>query len=231
MHTIVIVLMLLVFISTLLKMTFLKYWQMGGIALLCMVFTGLSWPWAIEQSRSQVEVWLGNHRLMLDTSVVLTIEVVCQLSYSILAARLLYKNEKIGRRTLIIYRLLRIFPGILIFPVLFATEVSAIYAFTGGGFAVIAWSVAVVIFILISGGSMIVKWLVPEKDLRLEIFFMVNVVIMLLGIVCTVNGTTTFNGADSIEWLALAASTGLLLLCASIGYITNKIKSQKIINN
>ena len=223
--------MLLVFISTLLKMTFLKYWQMGGIALLCMVFTGLSWPWAIEQSRSQIEVWLGNQRLMLDTSVVLTIEVVCQLSYSILAARLLYIKEKIGRRTLIIYRLLRIFPSILIFPVLFATEVSAIYAFTGVGFAVIAWSVAAVIFILISGGSMIVKWLVPEKDLRLEIFFLLNVVIMLLGIVCTVNGTTTFNGTDSIEWLALAASTGLLLLCASIGYITNKIKSQKIINN
>ncbi|MGM9778752.1 MAG: hypothetical protein ACI3ZD_10535 [Prevotella sp.] len=214
-----------------LKLTFLKYWQMGGIALLCMVFTGMSWPWAIEQSSSQVEAWLGNQRLMLDTSVVLTIEVVCQLSYSILAARFLDKNEKIGIRTLSLYRLLRIFPGILILPVLFATEVSAIYAFTGVGFAVIAWSVAAIIFLLLSGGSMITRWLVPEKDLRLEIFFLVNVLIMVLGIVCTVNGTTQFKGTDDIEWLALAASMGLLLLCASIGYITNKIKSTKIINN
>lgn len=231
MHTLVIVLMLLVVFSTLLKLTFLKYWQMGGIALICTVFTGLAWPWAIEQSRSQIEAWLDNQQLMLDTSVVLTIEVVCQLSYSILAARLMDKNEIIGRRTLFLYRLLRIFPGILVLPVIFAMEVSAIYAFTGVRFAVIAWLLAAIIFLLLSGGSMIARWVVPEKDLRLEIFFLVNVLIMVLGIVCTVNGTTQFQGTDDIEWLALAASMGLLLLCASIGYITNKIKSSKIINN
>ena len=188
MHTLVLVLMSLVFVSTLIKLTFLKRWQLGLIVLLCAVFTGLSWRWAIEQSRSQIEAWLANQSLMLDTSVVLTFEVICQTAYSVLAVRLMDRSERVGRSTLFCYRLLRIFPGILILPVIFATEVSAIYALPGFSFAAIAWTLAAVILVILSLGSIAVRYVIPEKELRLEIFFLLNMLIMLLGIICTVKG-------------------------------------------
>jgi hypothetical protein len=33
-----------------------------------------------------------------------------------------------------------------------------------------------------------VRWLVPEKELRLEVFFLSNALIAILGIIATVNG-------------------------------------------
>ncbi len=230
MHTLVSVLMLLVILATMLKMTFLKRWQTRGFALLCAAFVALSWPWAIEQSRLQIESWLANRRLMLDTSVLLTIEVACQMSYAILEARLLDTGDRAGRPTMLLYRLLRAFPGLLIFPVLFAAEVSAIYALPGTGFAAVAWTLAAVTLVILSCGSAAVKMLLPEKELRLEMFFLLNAVIMMLGIICTVNGTPHYGDADAIEWLALAVSVMLMLLCACIGYVAENIKTRKYKN-
>ncbi len=74
MDTVVLVLMLLIAFNFLLKQTFWKTVAVGIIATVAL-FAGLMWPYAIEQSKTQIADWLGNTALMLDTSVLLTIEV------------------------------------------------------------------------------------------------------------------------------------------------------------
>lgn len=85
MDTVVLVLMLLIAFNFLLKQTFWKTVAVGIIATVAALFAGLMWPYAIEQSKTQIADWLGNTALMLDTSVLLTIEVSLQMAYAMLA--------------------------------------------------------------------------------------------------------------------------------------------------
>ena len=115
MQTLVFVLMLLVCFNFLLKQTYNKRWAVGITTLACALWTGLSWPYAILQSKTQIADWLANPALMLDTSVILSVEICMQLAFCLLAVHLM-TGGTVPRRTLWIYRFLRWFPGFLIFP-------------------------------------------------------------------------------------------------------------------
>ena len=76
METVVFVLMILVCFNFMLKQTYRKLRSVLVISVICALFVGLMWPYAIEQSKTQIADWLANPALMLDTSVVLSVEVV-----------------------------------------------------------------------------------------------------------------------------------------------------------
>ena len=75
METVVVVLMILVCFNFMMKQTFRKRGSVAAIAVVATLFVGLMWPYAIQQSKTQIADWLANVQLMLDTSVVLTVEV------------------------------------------------------------------------------------------------------------------------------------------------------------
>ena len=162
METVILVLMLVVIFMTWLKLTFLKMWQIIVVAVICSLFIGLSWSYAIQQSRNEISEWLGNQRLMLDTSVWLTIEVFWQMAYCMLSGKLLY-GETVSRRTIWIYRILRFFPGLLIFPVLFYLQIQVMYQISGVDFAIVSWSLALIVFVAVIGGSYLLKWFCHRK--------------------------------------------------------------------
>ena len=141
MDTVVLVLMLLTAFNFLLKQTFWKLIAVCIIAAICAVFTGLMWPYAIEQSKTQIANWLSNQPLMLDTSVLLSVEVCIQMAYAMLAVHVA-NDYPVKPRMILMYRFLRWFPGLLIFPVLFSGLVYLIFAFPGTSFQTIAWSYA-----------------------------------------------------------------------------------------
>ena len=226
MDAVVLVLMLLVVFMTSLKLTFMKWWQTALVAAVCALFVGLIWPIAIEQSRNEIDQWLSNQQLMLDTSVIITLEVILQIAYCMLSARLMYEGQE-KKRTIILYKILRTFPGVLIFPVLFFLLIQVIYAFSGVSFSLIAWCLAGAVLILLPAFTWLLRFILPEKSIRLEMLFMIAVVIMVLGIVATVNGTTNFKGSDPVEWSALLAFCILLLVCSAGGYLVRKIKTNK----
>lgn len=217
--------MTIVCLSFVLKQTFMKPWAVVLYAVLCAVFIGGMWDVAAEQSKAQIREWLGNPRLMLDTSAVMTVEVMIQTAYCILSAHLMTTGG-VRRRMLWIYRLLRFFPGLLVFPVLFHLEAVAMFTFTGMSFRMIAYSLAAVVAVAVFLCVMAVKWLLPEKDIRLEILFFLNVLLLLLGIIATVNGSTAVAGVSSVDWTALAGVLALIILFGVIGIIKQLINNK-----
>ena len=203
METVVVVLMILVSFNFLLKLTYCKLWTVGVIAVSACLFVGLMWPLAIEQSKTQIADWLSNPQLMLDTSVILSLEVVLQLAYCMLAAHL-QTAGKVGSRTVLAYRCLRLFPGVLIFAVLFS---------------LLAWVLGAAILILIPAGMWLLKWLLPEKEVRLELLFLCNALVAILGVVATVNGTTAVSASGDVDWFASLALLLLMLLGGLAGYV------------
>ena len=227
MQTVVVILMLLVCFNFMLKQTYSKRWAVGVTTAVCALFVGNMWPYAIEQSKTQIADWLANPALMLDTSVVLSIEVCIQMAFCMMAVHMITGGTA-NKRTLWIYRILRWFPGILIFPVLFSMLVALIFSFPGKEFSTVAWMMAVGVAVIIPLGTIGLRWLLPEKELRLELLFITNAMTAILGIVATVNGRTAVNGISDIDWGALLGIVLMLIGGGIIGLALRRYQMNKL---
>lgn len=229
METVVIISMGIVCFNYLLKQTYRK-WPAVAISSLCAaIFTGLMWRFAIEQSKTQITDWLSEQPLMLDLAVILSVDVILQIAFCMITVRIL-STEPLKKWQVFTYKMLRWFPGILIYPVLFSLLVMLVFALPGVSFRLISWSFAGVLLFAIPLFTFILKSLIPEKDLRIELLFLTNMLLAMLGIISTVNGHTAVEGQSSVQ---LASLLGLILLLAIFGFagfyirktgIKNKIK-------
>lgn len=226
METVVLVLMVLVCFNFMLKQTWCKLRSVIVIAMVAALFTGMIWPFAIEQSKTQIADWLADTELMLDISVVLSIEVVVQMSFCMLAVHI-SSSGRLKRRTVLAYRILRWFLGLLVFPVLFCILVTLIFSFPGVSFPLVAWSMAAGVLVLIPAGSLLLRHLLPEKEVRLEVLFLTNAMIAVLGIIATVNGRTAVDGITTVDWGALLGITALTLAGGILGWTGYLIKNNK----
>ena len=230
MESVVLVMMILVCFNYILKQTYRKVYSIAFSAIVCALFVGLMWPYAIEQSKSQISDWLANSALMLDIAVILTLEVAVQMAFCVLSAHI-QTSGKVKPITIWVYRVLRWFPGVLIFPVLFSLLVSAIFALPGVSFSLIAWVLATIVFIVIPLATWGVKWLLPEKEIRLELLFLSNALIAILGVIATVNGQTAVAGISDVDWKALVGVVSLLICGLALGIIAYRINLKRITKN
>lgn len=84
MDTIIWILILLTAFNFLLKQTF---WSMKSVCIAALIaggFVVMMWPYAIEQSKAQIADWLSDSALMLNTAVILTVEVALQMAFCLL---------------------------------------------------------------------------------------------------------------------------------------------------
>ncbi len=228
METVVLVMMTVVCFNYLLKQTWRKPFYVAFSAVVCALLVGLAWPWAIEQSKNQIAGWLADSALMLDMAVLLTLEVALQMTFCIVAAHI-HSAGRVKPSVVWAYRLLRWFPGLLIYPVLFSLLVAAIFALPGVSFPLTAWSLAAVVAAVIPLGRWALKHLLPEKEIRLELLFLANALIAILGIIATVNGRTAVAGITSVDWPSLGGVMAFVAAGLLLGMAAFRIK-QKLMN-
>ncbi|WP_302251016.1 hypothetical protein [uncultured Alistipes sp.] len=227
METVVLVMMIVVCFNYLLKQTWRKAYFVAVSAVVCALFVGLAWSWAIEQSKKQIADWLADSALMLDLAVLLTLEVALQMTFCVVAAHI-HTAGRVKPSVVWLYRLLRWFPGLLIFPVLFSLLVAAIFAMPGTSFPLVAWSLAAIVAVAIPLGRWALKRLLPEKEIRLELLFLTNALIALLGIIATVNGRTAVAGATAVDWPALGSVMSLVAAGGLLGVAVFRIKQKRM---
>ena len=228
METVVLVMMIVVCFNYLLKQTWRKPFYVAFSAVVCALLVGLAWPWAIEQSKNQIAGWLADSALMLDLAVLLTLEVALQMTFCVVAAHI-HTAGRVKPSVVWIYRLLRWFPGLLVFPVLFSLLVAAIFALPGISFPLTAWSLAATVAVAIPLGRWALKHLLPEKEIRLELLFLTNALIAILGIIATVNGRTAVAGITSVDWPSLGGVMAFVAAGLLLGMAAFRIK-QKLMN-
>lgn len=228
METVVLVMMIVVCFNYLLKQTWRKPLFVALSTVVCALFVGLAWPWAIEQSKNQIADWLADSALMLDMAVLLTLEVALQMTFCVVAAHI-HTAGRVKPSVVWIYRLLRWFPGLLVFPVLFSLLVAAIFALPGTSFPLTAWSLAATVAVAIPLGRWALKHLLPEKEIRLELLFLTNALIAILGIIATVNGRTAVAGITSVDWPSLGGVMAFVAAGLLLGMAAFRIK-QKLMN-
>lgn len=226
METVAIFAMVLVSFSFVLKLTGYKKWQLLLVSLACALFIGFSWSFAAGQSKTEIASWLADRALMQDMAVIMTLDVALQMAYCLMAVNLMYSG-RLKKRTIVLYRLLRIFPGILIFLVLFSLLVECVFAFPGVSFALVSWSMAAAVMILIPLSVAAIRRLLPEKEIRLELLFLSNALTAALGVIATVDGTAASESRVSVDVLALVGVCVLFVAGSATGYLIWRLRSRK----
>lgn len=208
--------MLLVCVSFMLRLTCHSLPAMLIIAAIVALVPAGTCGWAIEQSKTYLQDCLGRPELMLDLSVILTIDVSLQLAFCIYAAG---SGQPVRWYDRAIRAFLIWFPGLLIFPVAFSILVLSIFSMPGADFHTVAWICSAGLFLFFTLGAKILSAALPERELRLEFDFLINSLIAMLGIIATVNGRTAVAGNSEIDIAPLAGVLLLLATEALAGYI------------
>lgn len=226
METLVMVIMLLVVAAFVIKLTYHGPIGLGVTCAVGALFVFMTWEYATLQSKTQIADWLADTKLMLDVAVLLTVDVAVQMVMCVLMAKKVAGN-RLSRKAEVLLELTLWFPGILIFPVIFAMLVKMMFSFTGMDFSLIGWSCAAIVVIGLPLAVYAMKWLLREDDDRLELMFLINGLIAVLGIIATVNGRTASSGTNNVDIGALGGICAILALGAVCGIIINRIDTKR----
>lgn len=221
MEIIIQILILFVIFNSILKLSFWKWWQAIILGLICAAFIIWAQQYAIMQSKTQIQDYLSNQRVVQNMAVIITLESIIYFAFCIttLAAN---KMDRIKKRLL---RLLFWYPGLLLFPVLFYLLTQFDFLLSGISFDTTAYIFAGIIFMVISVAPFAARLLEPEKELRLEIHFLISLIITALGLLITVNGNVTYAAVkEPLNIRAICFSVGVFVVFSTIGYFVDKNK-------
>ena len=169
----------LIILSLLLKLSFTSKWEIIGMAVAFAVWIGMLTPWLTEQSKPEMMAMLEQRANLMNLSLGLIVEALLMMAYclSCFPSKNASRGMQWGRQFLHFY------PG-LMFGVVQAYVVGMLlFAWTGIDFTTLQIGAAAVSFVLVSLGAWGIRILLPEKALRWELLFILNVFIIVLSVV------------------------------------------------
>ncbi|MDR2121938.1 MAG: hypothetical protein LBP34_02320 [Flavobacteriaceae bacterium] len=207
-------------INCAIKLSFWKWWHTGIFGIICGIFVFLTYPYATQQSKTQITDFLTNEGIMQDTAVLVTVESAICFAFGFAALL-----ELFGKKKKKWIRLLFWYPGLLLFLVLFYGLTQTMFYFTGTDFSVIAYTFALISVIMFPLLSYLVKKLVPETELRLEIHFLVSLIVCVLGLMTTVDGKIIYRASEKpLNYQYILLFLGIFLILFLTGFYGNKLK-------
>ena len=225
METVIILIMFMVGLGFVLKLTFMRPWQMIAEVLILAIATVSTTEIAINQSKLQISEWLQTPDVMLDLAVLLTLDVALQIAFCLCMI-----NNPVKLKDRVLKDLLLYIPGLLIFPVSFYLLVQIIFSNAGMDFNNLSYCLGVAITVLIPLLVYGARYLLPEDSERLELIFYINCIVGLLGIIATVNGRTATTGINEVNINSLLAIIGLAVIGSIFGLLLFR-KNQNKHNN
>lgn len=220
MEIIIQVLILFIIINSILKLSFWKWWQTVIFGVVCAIFVVWAQQYAIVQSKTQLHDYLSNRQALQDMAVLITVESAICLAFCFAAMMNMFGKKK--KRWV---RFLYWYPSLLLFPALFYMLTQAIFSLSGINFSTTAYTIAGITLVAIPTASFGMKFLLPEKELRLEVHFLVSLFVAVLGLLTTVNGNVTYAAVkEPLNIRAILYSVILFVALFAIGYLWNKYK-------
>ena len=206
-------------INLVLKLSFWKVWQTALFGNIIFLFVWLSTDFASEQSQVTLEAMLNNPRVLSNITVLLTIETAVCMAFCFTSLRSIFKGKESRWN-----KILQWYPNLLIFPALFYVLTQCFFYYTGVSFEQIAVGVGVISLVFIILGAFGIHKLLPEKDLRLELHFLVSLLITLLGLVSTANGQIIYvPQSEPINFKILGNTFLFFFLLFMAGFVFNKL--------
>jgi len=213
------ILIVFIIINTILKLSFWKLGQVLVMVLLLIGFVFFVFPFAMEQSQTTMKQKLENPDILGNMAVLVTLECTLFLFYSFFSIQDFFRKKRSRWKIFLKY-----YPGLLIFPVVFYLLTQVFFTFTGTDFiqSTVVFSIAIGACVI--GGSYLIRFLIPEEELRLEIQFLVSLFVTVLGLIATSSGKMVYVAtSEPLDFRMLALTAGLFISLFLIGFFFNRI--------
>ncbi|MEB3004593.1 hypothetical protein [Capnocytophaga sp. G2] len=211
-------LLIFILLNSIIKLSFWKLWQVTLFGLIVGGFLWRVYDFASEQSQVTLDQMLSNIKILSDMAVLVTIESAIGILFCFVALRDYYQNRE-SRWT----RVLRWFPGVLIFPCLFYGLAQAFFYFSGVDFQTITFIIIGMTLFFIIAGAKAIAWALPERDLRLEVHFLMSIFVTLLGLALTASGQIIYvPKSEPLNILLLSQIFLFFIALFSLGFFLNK---------
>lgn len=216
MEALISVLLIGIFINTTLKISFWKTIFQIIFGVITTFFTIYMYPRAIEQSQTQMAQWLEDANILNTIAVLVTIETMLYIGFCF---------ERFKKRKKLIFKILNIYSGLLIFPSLFYILAQSMFFFTGFEFHKIAISLGIFAGILIPIFCWGMKLLLPEKEIRTEMLLFMSLLNTILGLMITTNGKITYIPKNqTINLKFILYSLLFFAVLFALGFVISRLK-------
>ncbi|OJX91807.1 MAG: hypothetical protein BGP01_03005 [Paludibacter sp. 47-17] len=221
MEILVQILILFILIGTVIKLSFNTWWQTAIVSFVFSLFIVLTYPYAILQSKTQLEQYLNDTVMMQNIAVFITFDSALMIAFAFMALRELF-GKKVKPWLM---QILRWFPGLLAFPVLFYLLTQSVFTFTGVDFQTIAYLLAALVLVGFPLLAIAFKCLLPDDEMRYEVHFIATIFVTISGLLTTVNGNVTYAAVEQpIDIKALVIAIAIFIILFGIGLVWNTIR-------
>ena len=186
-------------------------------------FVAWSERYAVQQSKTQLADYLANVTALQNMAVVVTVDSVFCFGYAFCHFQDMYvTDQQRGRWWLTI---LKWYPSLLVFPVTFYAFTQTLFVAVGVDFSTTACFFAIACLVglpLISEGC---KWLVSERDGRVEMQLLSGCFVCVLGLISTESGKIVYKVQEATaDWHMIALSAGVFAVLFALGIVIDRIK-------
>jgi hypothetical protein len=158
---------------------------------------------------------------MQDVAVWITLETTLCIAFCFVELR----GDHAARRPSPGQRLLRLYPGLLLFPMLLYVQTQLIFTLPGADFDRLSYLLAGGVLVGLPLLSRLPAWLTPEKEFRLELHFLVSLFVCVIGLITTVNGSVVYKPVpQAVNLRAILLAAALFVLFFGSGLVWNKLK-------
>lgn len=216
------IVVLLAFVRFACRATFFRsVWGIVAFALLVALLSFLSYPIVIEQSGDFYATLLRDATLVGNVAVLITLEAVVGMLFSIGLLRTLFKEDRKTRLSNLKY-----LPEILIAGAVLYAQQQVFYQFPGYDFRITAICTAFAFAILLGCVALLMRWALPEQSNRYELNFLINLFLLVVGILLNagLSNYNTGNYTSNIGWKSAIVFLLIIAMFFLLGLVLYRVK-------
>lgn len=183
--------------------------------------------YAVLQSKTQIADYLANTTALQNMAVIVTIDSVLCFAYVFCHFQDMYDNPRLKHKWWL--GVLRWYPSLLMFPVTFYAFTQTLFVAVGVDFGVTAWAFAAACVVglpLLAEGC---RWLVPDKDGRVEMQLLAGCFVCVLGLVSTQSGRMVYKVQETkTDWQMIGLAAAVFVVLFAVGVAWDRFKNRSV---
>lgn len=205
-----------------------RFWIITLYSVGASLFALIIYPLVITQPVNIISELLRNHTIVTDGAVLTTLEAIFGIFVSILLLDNYFMPRSQRKRSI---KLLKVLPGILVFPAIAYFELLFFKMNVGVDFMISAIIYALILFISITLIALFIKTQLRHESVKLELKIMLNLGILIIGLLInsTVADFNLSNAQTIIEWKPLLTMAVIATTLFALGILFHKINIKSLL--
>ncbi|MDL2311455.1 hypothetical protein LJC68_01070 [Bacteroidales bacterium OttesenSCG-928-B11] len=183
---------------------------------ICLLWIFTTHFFAIEQNKLVLERIIGSQNAITNLSIIVMLDLLLTLGFSqSLIKKMAGENRSWGAK------IAAYVPCILFFPVLTYLQITLFFQLPGYNFVLLTTLFGISSFICIMGGSFLLRKIIPEAEVRIELVLLFSLLLFLLSICFMVfhPSILIYSYSQPVDWKDFILTLAVTITLGGIGLL------------